>query len=112
MIRFEQRRFDSLGISVPEWTERPNVLGRNSIRANLSAAASSKLDLSVFLNFINIDQALKALKKKLQREGKMPGAFSCPRGMLEFIQILREQQGRTVAAEIVNGQSIVKFSIV
>jgi TonB-linked SusC/RagA family outer membrane protein len=54
--KFERRRFDSLGITPAEWTERPNVLGRNSIRANLSAAASSKLDLSVFLNFINIDQ--------------------------------------------------------
>ena len=54
--KFEQRRFDSLGISVADWTERPNVLARNSMRANLSAAASSKLDLSVFLNFINIDQ--------------------------------------------------------
>jgi TonB-linked SusC/RagA family outer membrane protein len=54
--KFERRRFDSLGTTPAEWTERPNVLGRNSIRANLSAAASSKLDLSVFLNFINIDQ--------------------------------------------------------
>jgi TonB-linked SusC/RagA family outer membrane protein len=54
--KFERRRFDSLGLPIPEWTERPNVLARNSIRANLSAAASSKLDLSVFLNFINIDQ--------------------------------------------------------
>lgn len=53
---FERRRYDSLGISPAEWTERPNALTRNSIRANLSAAASSKLDLSVFMNFINIDQ--------------------------------------------------------
>jgi TonB-linked SusC/RagA family outer membrane protein len=54
--KFEERRFDSLGITPAEWVEKPNVLARNSIRANLSAAASSKLDLSVFLNFINIDQ--------------------------------------------------------
>lgn len=54
--KFERRRFDSLGLPIPEWTERPNVLGRNSFRANVSAAASSKLDLSVFFNFINIDQ--------------------------------------------------------
>jgi TonB-linked SusC/RagA family outer membrane protein len=53
---FEQRRFDSLGIEPLDRVKRPNALERNSIRANLAAAVSSKLDLSVFLNFINIDQ--------------------------------------------------------
>ncbi|HEU5183981.1 MAG TPA: TonB-dependent receptor, partial [Gemmatimonadaceae bacterium] len=53
---FEKRRYDSLGITPAEWTERPNTMMRNSIRANLSATASPKLDLSVFMNFINVDQ--------------------------------------------------------
>ena len=53
---FERKRFDSLGLPVAEWVERPNALTRNSIRTNLSAALNSKLDISVFLNFINLDQ--------------------------------------------------------
>src|SRR5688500_1081048 len=53
---FEQKRFDSLGLPVADWIDRPNALTRNSIRANLSAALISKLDVSVFLNFINLAQ--------------------------------------------------------
>ncbi len=53
---FERLRFDTLNIKLRPWTERPNVLGRNSVRANLNAAASPKLDLGVTTNFINLAQ--------------------------------------------------------
>lgn len=52
---FERRRFDSLGLPIREWTDRPNALERNSVRANISAAATSQLDLALFLNYINLD---------------------------------------------------------
>jgi TonB-linked SusC/RagA family outer membrane protein len=54
--KFEQRRFDSLGLEVRDWTDRPNALERNSVRANLAASVTSQLDLAVFLNYIHIDQ--------------------------------------------------------
>jgi TonB-linked SusC/RagA family outer membrane protein len=53
---FERRRFDSLGLPLREWTDRPNALERNSVRANISSTVSSQLDLALFLNYINIDQ--------------------------------------------------------
>jgi TonB-linked SusC/RagA family outer membrane protein len=53
---FERRRFDSLGLPIRDWTDRPNALERNSVRANVSATATSKLDFALFLNYINIDQ--------------------------------------------------------
>ena len=32
--------------------------------------------------------------RELNREGRMPGAFHCARGMLEFMEILRAKEGR------------------
>ena len=52
---FERQRFDSSGLEIRDWTERPNTLARNSVRANITAAANSQLDLALFLNYINID---------------------------------------------------------
>lgn len=54
--QFERRRFDSLNIQLRDYTERPNVLGKNSLRANLNAAVSPKLDLQVTTGFINLAQ--------------------------------------------------------
>ncbi|MGQ0540092.1 MAG: SusC/RagA family TonB-linked outer membrane protein [Gemmatimonadaceae bacterium] len=53
---FERRRFDSTNTLIREWTERPNVLGRTSARANLNATVNSRLDLAVNTNFINLAQ--------------------------------------------------------
>jgi TonB-linked SusC/RagA family outer membrane protein len=53
---FERTRFATSQIPLREWTERPNALNRNSFRANLNAAVSPKLDLSLSSNFLNIDQ--------------------------------------------------------
>ena len=44
---FEVARFDSLGVDVPDYTERPNGQYKYSVRANINAAASPKLDLGV-----------------------------------------------------------------
>ncbi|MEO6445115.1 MAG: SusC/RagA family TonB-linked outer membrane protein, partial [Gemmatimonadaceae bacterium] len=53
---FERLRFDTLNLKLHDYTERPNVLGRNSLRANLNAAVSPKLDLQVTTGFINLAQ--------------------------------------------------------
>jgi TonB-linked SusC/RagA family outer membrane protein len=54
--KFEYRRFESQELPLHDWTKRPNVLGKNSVRANLNAAVTPKLDLSASTGFINIAQ--------------------------------------------------------
>jgi TonB-linked SusC/RagA family outer membrane protein len=54
--KFERTRFDTTGLPLHDWTDRPNTLGRNSFRMNLNSAVNPKLDLSLSTNFINIDQ--------------------------------------------------------
>lgn len=53
---FEYRRLDSLGLPLRDWVKRPNVLGKNSVRANVNAAVSPTLDLAVSTGFINLGQ--------------------------------------------------------
>jgi TonB-linked SusC/RagA family outer membrane protein len=53
---FERVRFDTLRIPLREWTERPNVLGRTSVRANLNATVNPQLDVAANSNFINLGQ--------------------------------------------------------
>jgi len=53
---FERRRFAEQGIPLHDWTERPNTLGKNSLRANVNAALGSKLDVGVSSGFINVRQ--------------------------------------------------------
>ena len=53
---FERRRFDSTGTKIRDWTDRPNALAKNSLRANLNASISPKLDLGLASNFINLNQ--------------------------------------------------------
>lgn len=53
---FETRRFDSTQTPIRDWTSRPNLSNRNSVRANLNAAINPKLDIGVTTNLIMIDQ--------------------------------------------------------
>jgi hypothetical protein len=53
---FEYRRFDSLNIPLRDYVERPNVLGKNSVRANLNATVTPELDLAISTGFINLAQ--------------------------------------------------------
>jgi TonB-linked SusC/RagA family outer membrane protein len=52
---FERRRFDSTGVAIHDWTDRPNVLAKNSFRANLNAAITPKLDVAVNAGYVNSD---------------------------------------------------------
>jgi TonB-linked SusC/RagA family outer membrane protein len=52
---FERRRYDSTGTAIHDWTDRPNVLLKNSFRANINAAITPKLDVAVNTGFINSD---------------------------------------------------------
>jgi TonB-linked SusC/RagA family outer membrane protein len=54
--KFEQRRFDSTGTPLRDWTTRPNVLAKNSFRANANFRVGSNLDLGAQTNFINLNQ--------------------------------------------------------
>ena len=53
---FERQRFDSVGLPIRSWTNRPNQTNRRSLRANLNASVTPKLELSVSSNFINVAQ--------------------------------------------------------
>jgi TonB-linked SusC/RagA family outer membrane protein len=52
---FERRRFESQGLALHDYTERPNYQGKNSFRANLNAAVTPKLDVAVNSGFVNSD---------------------------------------------------------
>ncbi len=54
--QFERQRFDSLSIPLRGWTDRPNQMNRRSLRANVNATLSPKLELAVATNFVNINQ--------------------------------------------------------
>ena len=54
--QFERDRFAASDLSLRPWTDRPNVMARKSLRMNLNAAVSPKLDLAVATNFINVNQ--------------------------------------------------------
>ncbi len=56
--RFERRRLDSTNAVIRDYMERPNVLARNSVRANISSRVGSKLDMSVQSSFVNSDARL------------------------------------------------------
>ncbi|MEO7361630.1 MAG: TonB-dependent receptor, partial [Gemmatimonadaceae bacterium] len=53
---FEVRRFDSTQTPIRDWTDRPNLSNRNSVRANLNAAINPKLDIGVTTNLIMVNQ--------------------------------------------------------
>lgn len=54
--QFERDRFDSAGIPLRSWTDRPNQMGRRSVRLNLNATVNPKLELAVATNFIDLGQ--------------------------------------------------------
>lgn len=54
--QFERERFDSLGVPLRAWVDEPNQMSRRSLRANVNATLSPKLDLGVQTNFINVGQ--------------------------------------------------------
>ncbi|MEO5814398.1 MAG: SusC/RagA family TonB-linked outer membrane protein [Gemmatimonadaceae bacterium] len=54
--RFERTRYDSLGITPHEWTERPNTLGKNAFRMNVNAAVTPQLDLAINMGYVNLAQ--------------------------------------------------------
>ena len=54
--QFERARFAAAKLPLRDWTDRPNTMGRNSVRVNLNTAVNPKLDLSAQTNFINLAQ--------------------------------------------------------
>ena len=54
--QFEQRRYDSLGVTPHDWTKRPNTSLKNSFRANLNAAVNPQFDVGINFGYTNIDQ--------------------------------------------------------
>jgi TonB-linked SusC/RagA family outer membrane protein len=54
--QFERDRMQKAGETIYPWTERPNTMGRRSLRTNLNATVSPKLDLGMTTNFISINQ--------------------------------------------------------
>ena len=53
---FERRRFAASDLTLHEWTERPNALTKTSVRANLNAAVTPKLDVAVNAAYIDLAQ--------------------------------------------------------
>ncbi len=53
---FERARMNTAKIPIREWTDRPNTLGKNSVRMNLNSTVNPKLDLSLSSGFTNLDQ--------------------------------------------------------
>ena len=58
MPAYDQRRFDSLGVAIEDEWKRPNQLRQGSFRNNLRAAINPKLDVSVNMSYIKLDQRL------------------------------------------------------
>jgi len=54
--QFERARMEKEGTPIRPWTDRPNLMGRKSLRMNLNTAVNPKLDIGVTSNFININQ--------------------------------------------------------
>ncbi len=53
---FERRRVDSLKLPLREWVSRPNAMERKTLRMNLNASITPKLDVGLTSNFINVAQ--------------------------------------------------------
>jgi len=54
--KFEQARYDSVGITPHDWTTRPNARLLNSFRGNISAQVNEKLDATVNFGYTTVDQ--------------------------------------------------------
>jgi len=53
---FERTRMERAGEEIYPWTDRPNTMNRRSLRTNLNATLSPKLDVAMTSNFINLNQ--------------------------------------------------------
>lgn len=53
---FEEARLKAQNIPIREWTDRPNALGRNTVRMNLNSTVNPQLDLALSSGFINLTQ--------------------------------------------------------
>jgi TonB-linked SusC/RagA family outer membrane protein len=53
---FERTRMTGAGETIYDWTDRPNTMNRRSLRTNLNATLSPKLDVAMTSNFINLNQ--------------------------------------------------------
>ena len=53
---FERARYARDSLLLHEWTDRPNVTARKSLRVNLGSAVSPTLDISAQTNFIQVAQ--------------------------------------------------------
>ncbi|BAH39121.1 MAG TPA: SusC/RagA family TonB-linked outer membrane protein [Gemmatimonas aurantiaca] len=53
---FERNRMNAEGSKIYRWTDRPNQLGKRSLRSNVNATFSPKLDIGMTGSFMNINQ--------------------------------------------------------
>ena len=78
---FERERLAREKAVLHDYLERPNVLARNSIRANLNSAVNSKLDLSVSSAWTNIDTRFSLESNATAGLGSQafggPGCITC-----------------------------------
>ncbi|HJU74871.1 MAG TPA: SusC/RagA family TonB-linked outer membrane protein [Gemmatimonadaceae bacterium] len=54
--KFEEARMQAQEIPIREWTDRPNALGKNTVRMNLNSTVNPQLDLALSSGFINLTQ--------------------------------------------------------
>jgi TonB-linked SusC/RagA family outer membrane protein len=52
---YERHRFDSLGVTIHPWQERPNSRLLNSFRGNINAALSPKLDAALSFGYSTVE---------------------------------------------------------
>ncbi len=53
---FERERLIAQNLPIRDWTDRPNALGKNSVRMNLNSTVNPQLDLSLSTGFNNLTQ--------------------------------------------------------
>ena len=56
--QFEEERLRRQSIPIHDWVDRPNALGKNTVRLNLNATVNPQLDLALSSGFINLTQRL------------------------------------------------------
>jgi TonB-linked SusC/RagA family outer membrane protein len=56
--KFEEARLNRSNIPIHDWVDRPNALGKNTVRLNLNSTVNPQLDLALSSGFINLTQRL------------------------------------------------------
>jgi TonB-linked SusC/RagA family outer membrane protein len=54
--KFEEERLNRQSLPIRDWTDRPNALGKNTVRLNLNSTVNPQLDLALSTGFINLTQ--------------------------------------------------------